>query len=488
MLLRKCTTGCVVWALLAVVGLGQETADKEKKPTPETIEVKAGAFRVSLELEATLEAVKKEEIALHPETLTSFEVLKAVPHGATVKQGEQLIWFDDQAAKEQLQKLRYALETAEIALRQTEVELKQVQELTDLDMAAAKRSQAEAKQDLEYFLKVDRPLSQRGATFSMKMSQANLENAQEEFKQLEKMYKADDLTEESEEMVLKRARDAVESAKFSLESNQIRNERTLSVELPRKEVQLTETARRNDLAWDKSRITLPLQLHKKQLDFGKAQLDAAQAKEQLAKLEHDLKQMQVTAPMSGVVYYGASVNGTWPAAAQLKALAKQLSANGTVTAHQVLMTIVQPSPLRLRADVSEKQLEHVQPNLTGEFRPTAFSRWKLPAKVTEVSSIPVGAGNFEAMLSVQLAAEHQALVAGMSGKVKLTAYNQDQAISVPSSALFDDENGEKVAYVLQDDGSNEKRAVEVGYTSGDKVEILAGLKAGEKILTKKPTN
>ena len=51
----------------------------------------------------------------------------------------------------------------------------------------------------------------------VKKAKDYLEYQKEELRQLEKMYGADDLTEETEEIVLKRQRDAVELAIFSLQ-------------------------------------------------------------------------------------------------------------------------------------------------------------------------------------------------------------------------------------------------------------------------------
>ena len=60
-----------------------------------------------------------------------------------------------------------------------------------------------------------------------------LEYVQEELKQLEKMYKADDLTEETEEIVLKRARNNVDQMKFFTEMVKYEHDRDKEIDLPR---------------------------------------------------------------------------------------------------------------------------------------------------------------------------------------------------------------------------------------------------------------
>jgi Cu(I)/Ag(I) efflux system membrane fusion protein len=56
------------------------------------------------------------------------------------------------------------------------------------------------------------------------------------------------------------------------------------------------------------------------------------------------------------------------------------------------------------------------------------------------------------------------------------------AIAIPLSALLND-NGQSVVFVTGD-SHYEKRAVTAGIQSNDRVEILDGLKAGDKVVVK----
>ena len=67
----------------------------------------------------------------------------------------------------------------------------------------------------------------KSAEFMVKYYDFMLNYEQDELTQLEKMYEADDLTEETEEIVLKRQRNSVEFAEFSLESARLSRDRTV---------------------------------------------------------------------------------------------------------------------------------------------------------------------------------------------------------------------------------------------------------------------
>lgn len=72
---------------------------------------------------------------------------------------------------------------------------------------------------------------------------------------------------------------------------------------------------------------------------------------------------------------------------------------------------------------------------------------------------------------------------GGFAQVYLIGRERPDVISVPRSALLEIQ-GNKYLYVALDDNSFEKRLVKTGATDGERVEILEGLKAGERIASK----
>ena len=58
-------------------------------------------------------------------------------------------------------------------------------------------------------------------------------------------------------------------------------------------------------------------------------------------------------------------------------------------------------------------------------------------------------------------------------------------MTVPKSAVFSDDDDSQHVFVVDGDG-HRKQTVETGRTNGDNIEIREGLKAGAKILLKKP--
>src|SRR4029079_9871040 len=103
---------------------------------------------------------------------------------------------------------------AELSMHQLEVEVAALEKSTPLDIAAAERTKKQNEEDWKRFNEVDRPFAEESVKKSNKMSHEQLEYAQEELKQLEKMYRTKDLTEETEEIILRRQRNQVEYYTF----------------------------------------------------------------------------------------------------------------------------------------------------------------------------------------------------------------------------------------------------------------------------------
>jgi len=320
----------------------------------------------------------------------------------------------------------------DLAVKQAEGELQFLEKSAPLDLTGTRRQRRIAEEDLARFLKVDRPMSKKSADFTLKMARQHLEYQEEELRQLEKMYKADDLTEETEEIILKRARNAVEQAKFTLEIEKVYHDRMVKLNLPRREESVKESAQRSAILWNKVKATLPLAMEKERLELDKLKLERARAKEKLQKLLADRATMSVKAPAAGVVYYGRCIRGKFSGAASL---ANNLRRGGSLAAGQVFMTVVKPRPMFIRAAVPEKHLQYVRAGLKGTASPTGYPDLKLAARIRHVAAVPTSSGSFDSRINVALDRQAQALMPGMTCKVKLVPYVKKNVLTVPPKAV-----------------------------------------------------
>jgi multidrug efflux pump subunit AcrA (membrane-fusion protein) len=447
--------------------------------------VKKRPLRVTVELDGVFAAKTAREILVKPEEWTTLTVESAVAHGAVVREGDVLLRLETEKLDHAIADLRHDVTIAQIGLRQSEGQLEAMEKLTPLDLETNQRMAGMAQEDQKYFLDVFRSFMLKAADFSLKMAREHLEYEEEELHQLEKMYKANDITEETEQIVLKRARDAVERAKFMVEYATLGRNEITKIALPRMGEQMKDAARRKTLDAEKNKIELPLMLEKQRLETKKLRLQWERTDERLRKMLADRELLTVKSPIDGTVYYGKCVKGKFSDSASL---AENLRRNGTIAAGQVVMTVVQPRPMFIEATATEEQLGRLRPGLQGTATPTGYPDLRLSAAVDRVAELPTAPGSFDTRLSVRLDRQAKWLMPGMTCKVKLIAYQKKDALSVPLSAVTTDEWDEQqhFVYVQPKEGKPRKQAVILGQKTEKQVEILKGLAEGDRILAEAP--
>lgn len=478
---------------LTSLGFADEAAKEAAEPNsgpaekpikkPATHTVKAERLLIELNLSGTFESARAVEIALRPKSWSKLEVKRAVAHGESVKKGDRLVELDLEELKRSITSAEQALAIGKLGLEEARVTLEAQRRTMPIELEAARRNAKNANDDLKYFLEVEKARSIKSAERSLRSSQYSLEYATEELNQLRQMYKADDLTEETEEIILKRAERSVESAAFSLESAKLRTAKTLKTSIPRQEISLTESTKRQSFNLARTVTTTEAALKKAEIGLEKLEIEHALATEKLAELKADLKMLsQIKSPIDGFVYFGRVQNGKWSGVGTFEAA---LQPGGALTPKKVFMTIVSADVKRVRASVSEKDLFQVRQGIAGKGSATAFPDSKFELAVSSVGRIPSAPGQFDCVIDLADGSKTSA-VAGMSCQVSLVTYDQPDALCVPGASVFSDAGEEEqYVFVAKDDG-HARQVVKTGRKHDGRVEIVEGLNAGDEILVKKP--
>lgn len=449
--------------------------------------IKKSPIKITVDLDGFFESRKMREIAVKPEEWAGLRVDEAVSHGTRVKEGEVLIKLETERLDQAIADIQADLRLNDVAIRLAEDQLRVAEALAPLDMEQGQRTARTAAEDQSAYFEVERPFYLKMIEFNLTDAKNKLEYDEEELRQLEKMYKADDITEETEKIVLKRAQDTVERSKFAVEYNQLNHDQTAKYAIPRMDNKIKDNAQRRTLDWEKIKNELPLIIQKQRFDLDKMKLARERSMDRLKKLTADRAGMVVKSPIDGVVYHGKAVRGRF---GDSNALAESLRARGVVQANQVLMTVVEPEDLFIRATVPEDRLHNLRRGLKGKAIPSAYPDLRLGAVVDRLGDVPMAPGSFDARIKLTGDDSEAKLTAGMACKVRLTAYLKKEALTVPPKALVPDElnDQEFFVYIAKPDGKSEKVSVTVGRRTDKKVEILSGVKEGDQVLLEPPKN
>ncbi len=455
---------------------GKDEEDKQKRKTHT---VKAGPLKIQFESDGVFVAREMTEVELDPETWSEFEIVEIVPHGASVHKGQVLVKFDGEKLEEAIDDLELDQKINELSLMKAEEELPRLEKSIKDAYEQAERSLAEAKVDYENYQQTDRDMIVKQIEMSLKSTEQAVENAREELRQLEKMYEADDLTEETEEIILQRQRADVEQYEFMLERAKLSHDRNLGLFLPRNDIAEKEYLERVELAFERAKTALATDVSRARYDLEKSRQARAKSLERHAKLTSDRGLLTIKSPADGVVYYGECTDGEWSDTASLISKLKPESKAPTGSA---LMTIVGPADLYVISSVKEANRTSVEEGQAATIEPTATDSPKLEARVSELSNIPVASGKFSMELEIHSSDVPEWLVAGMTGKVKVTTYEKKQALMVPKDAVHSEEADEDAKYVWLVEGDKaKKQSVKTGKTKDDKIEIVDGLDKGDVV-------
>lgn len=464
---------------------------KPAAPKPPTHKVEKGPFKVEVTLKGMLEARNMKQVPLtHLEVWTPnlggiLMVEKAIAHGTPVHKGDPLLWLNTERLDQVISDLKEERKLTVLALKQAEDELPLLEKAAPVDLEAAERAKKQADEDMKYFTDVDKKAMVDAAHMRVKVQTFYLDSEKEELKQLEKMYRSKDLTEETEEIILKRQKKMVEFYTEFVKRAVTDRDHTLAVDLPRLEKVMQDRVTKANLTLEKTKTLMPTLLSQKRQALVKLKYDHAKVETRLKKLEKDLAGLIIRAPADGIVFHGKCVRGHWSGTASVGA---RLHKGAMLQADDVLFTIVQPRPLFVRAVVEEKDLGYLRADARAKVLAVATPDLKVPAKVESISMIPVGAGTFDCRVAIEAGKDPASWMPGMACTVKLVPYVNENALAVPATAVFteDLDDDKSYVYLLTKDGKEEKRPVTLGKKADTKVEILTGLQDGDEILLQKP--
>lgn len=462
----------------------EDAKEEAKKPKPFTVESKP--LKIEQTLEGIFVASDMEEVPLRPDVWTRYTVVDAVPHGSEVKKGDVLVRFDTEDIEERLAEETIDQRLSELALMQAEEEAPRTDKLLKLAYESAKRTHDQLVEDHKYYLETDRPFAERIANYRFDSAKEDLASQEEELTQLKKMYEADEITEETEEIVLRRQEFEVSTAKLMMELQTANRDYTMQVSLPRNDIYYTTALEEAKLAMEQAKTAMELGTTRGKYDLEKKRAARTRSVQSNAKLLGDRQLMEIKSPTDGTVYYGRCVSGQW---AEIGSMTAKLVPYSMIPPNTVLMTVVKQRPLYVLTSVGEKEIIDYKSGLAATITPVADDKLELKAKIAKLPRVPGGGKKFELQLDLDKSDLPEWLVAGMSGAVKVTTYDKKDALLVPVDMIQTDKDDEKIKYVMRLAGDDEepvRREVKLGKTKDKMVEVLSGLKEGDKIVKEEP--
>lgn len=449
----------------------------------EELVIESKPFELVHQLEATvMPAEALPLIRIDAKAWNSFPITALAAHGSQVAKGDTLITIDARDIDREIEAIQRQLRGHELAIADAGDHLAKLEETAESRLEAVQRQAHESAERLDYFTKTGRKTEEEEALHTIERNEQWLANEKEELRQLKQMYEADDLTEDTEEIILTRQQNAVERAELMLRHSKLSQTRVLEIMLPRKAKELSDAAAAAAVALKYAQRKIPREIEQAKASLKALEVTAAADRVRLTDLQHDRRFFEIKAEVAGTFYHGAIENGSWTTGELLRGL----RVGGSAPRQLAFASLVPAdAKLELVAHTDATKARQLTDRISGiatlagseTFGETSGA---MAVRVSGRSLVPDPKGRYQVSFSLNWPPASSAVV-GNPASLQLLVYQKPEAIVVPSKALKYGARGWSVELKLAD-GKTERRSVTRGPQAGDQVEILSGLEVGQVIL------
>jgi len=206
-----------------------------------------------------------------------------------------------------------------------------------------------------------------------------------------------------------------------------------------------------------------------EIQFLQAKTSYLSLQKSVSQMNDQVTKTKITAPFDGIVDHIIADSGS------------NLSPGMTP-----IMRVINLDQMKVAAEIPEIHLPNIQKNTSAVV--------SVPVLGIQFNQVVANVGNFinpnnrSFRVEISINNENGALKPNMTAEIKVNDYKNTNAILVPIKDILENQNGESYVYLLKvsDEGNDiykvVKTFVKLGKTSDNKIEILEGLEAGDKIV------
>lgn len=159
---------------------------------------------------------------------------------------------------------------------------------------------------------------------------------------------------------------------------------------------------------------------------------------------------------------------------------REISVGGVISSADIITTIVNIDPIKIEFSIPERYSNEINVGATIFFRSNVSSE---EAKGTVYAIEPnIDATTRTLKLRAESPNADRQFLPGMFARVRLVLNVEQNAMLVPSESIIPELSGYKV-FVASEDNKAESRVVTIGKRTESTVQILSGIKPGERVLT-----
>ena len=475
---RRLAPGAALVLLLSTT-LWAKSAQTAEEPTIKSVTSNTHKIADTTSTSGWLVPKDPEKVKLKFEQYSGkLEVLEAHAEGP-VKAGDVLLRIDTEDIDKAIDKAERAVALSKIKAQEAEINLAHARANAERDFKWSERNHRIYKDNYDRFLEVERAIREESEDLSFQWDVDSLSDQREEFEQLEKMYKSDDLTEETEEIVLRRTARRLKRSERYFEFSKIQHEHWKKTYMDRELERRRHNLETAEAKMEKLRKTWRFAMERQEIGIVDVREGHEETIKKLDELRKDLDKFVVKAPASGFAV-PADFSGTkWSGRVDR---ADRYRPEDKIKAGSVLYTILPSWTVRVRCTVKDEDIAGIKVDAPAYIKRTSTCEGDdmIQGKITYVSPLP---SDGKYVVWVKLPQEVDGLRPGQKTTVELPTSEMREALCVPKGCI---RSKKKKHFVYPVGGDGKGVEIEVGARMNGLVEVKSGLDAGQELLAEPP--
>lgn len=211
-----------------------------------------------------------------------------------------------------------------------------------------------------------------------------------------------------------------------------------------------------------------------------SELNRQQSAIEMQRAQNNVERMTIKAPIDGIIVMGNLV---------LNGELRQIREGDQIAAGQPFMSIVDPSSMVLNATVNQVDAERMRLSMRASIRLDAYPEVSLPGSLIGVGAMSKTStfrASYVGEIPIRLKIEKldPRVIPDLTGSAEVILQQETSALTVPRTAVFDD-NGAPVVFVQKPEGW-EKKKVALGLGSFTSVSVKSGVQKGDVLAIQRP--
>ena len=442
--------------------------------------VQLGSLKINVIESGTIRP--REQIILKNEMDDRATILFVVPEGTHVKKNDLLVELDATQQEREHNVKKLEVQNEEAAYISARENLKVVQNQVEADMEQAELQLQFAQKDLKKYMDGDYPKLLLEARTKITIAEEELNRTKDRVKWSKILYdeKYLSLSElQQDELLSKKAELNLQLANEDL--NLLMNfthERQLS--------QLNSDVRQSEMALLRTQSKATASIIQASASYKHREANLEDEKDELIRIEENIKKAKTNAPIDGVALYASSVVENWDNNED------RIREGASVAERGEIIYLPTVSSYNVDIKIQETDLNKVKPGQLVEILVDSLPGTAFQGSVMNISTLPDQQQRYLnpnlKLYNVDIAieGETESLRNGMSCRAEIIVKEYANVAYVPIQTVFKVE-GQTVVYLKQNN-MVEMRPIQIGLDNNRMIHVLDGLQDGDLVLLEPPLN